>query len=159
MYRIHPWGSEDSILWSQNLTSFSSSSFCCTPAMCKVHWAIWVWYKDAHYWDWVAMLPETLTSAPVVSMTHQNQVPSHLTGHLAHWQQSPSTCSFPYYLVSLFIQDESLGPPFIQEVFLAIPMPQTPVGTPPLCLYSSQLAGMEVGVYLSHSVLSASNTE
>ena len=28
--------------------------------------------------------PETLTSAPVVSMTHQNQVPSHLTGHLAH---------------------------------------------------------------------------
>lgn len=104
-----------------------------------------VWYKDAHYWDWEAMVPETLTSAPVVSMTHQNQVPSHLTGHLAHWQQSPSTCSLPYYLVPLFIQDESLGPPFIQEVFLAIPMPQTPVETPGLCLYSSQWAGMEVG--------------
>ena len=103
------------------------------------------------------MLPETLTSAPVGSTTRQNQVPSHLTGHLAHWQQSPSTCSLPYYLVPLLTQDESLGPPSIQEVFLAIPVPQRPVKTPPLCLHSSQLAGMKVGVYLFHSVLSASN--
>lgn len=146
--RMHPGVSGRSALQSQKVTPCPSSSFCCDMPGTLSNLSV------THR----CSAPRSGGHAPrdsplCYSGQHdiaQNQVPSHVRRPLAHWQQSPSTCSSLDYPVPFVHSRCDAWPSLHPEAFLAIPVPQAPVGTPPLCRHSSQLAEVGVRGYLFH---------
>lgn len=110
---------------SQNVTSCRSSSLHCTPVMCMASWATPVTHRYS------ALRPDGHApgdSPLCCSGQHDPSVTEvilPLTANLAFHGPPSLTTWCP-----LFIRDVTLGFPFIQEGFLAIPMPTDPSGDP-----------------------------